>query len=595
MKKIIVYLALLIASLAHATSLPVQLLNPASSTAGQAVVSNGPASAPGWANVPLASIATGNVLANVSGSAAAPVATTPSGLFNAICSSTVGQAWVRLTGGFGCTALGYANPVWWGADPTGAANSASAITSALAASNYVLFPPGNFLANSNIAYAITTTNTGITFQGSGSNVTTLTFPTGVNGITITTKDYSSSVHIRGLTLATQGVGTSTGLTITQGASSISNEANTAQSDITDVTFIGATGYSTASTEYWNVGTSVFAVSNIAYISDYWGGAIGAGTGLGTGVSISGTSSTLASVVHNFVGCNFLFQNVGLSMGLWAQGVSVTATNFEEDNQGIVVPSSASAGVVQLAVGNSQFSTYSNDISVAGVLTNASITNNLFYVGGSNSGVVINNASATDYNISNNQFLPGFSPASPNGVAVLAAGAGSNIITGDIFNSLGTGISLSSSANGWGIGENSFAGNSVNFSNTSTSYVLKNGANVSGNGCGAGLAAATTYYLGMCLATTTESSTWMIASQPLTAGNLSIKLTSAPGGSITTTATLRVNGASTGVTCTITGSASACADTTHIVGLALGNEYDVQIATGSGAATTAASWSLTLAP
>lgn len=42
-----------------------------------------------------------------------------------------------------CTSLlGYANPIWWGADPTGAADSATAINAALTASKLVSTPPG---------------------------------------------------------------------------------------------------------------------------------------------------------------------------------------------------------------------------------------------------------------------------------------------------------------------------------------------------------------------------------------------------------------------------------------------------------------------
>ena len=40
------------------------------------------------------------------------------------------------------TALGYANPIWYGADPTGSANSATAINSALSGSKLVQFSPG---------------------------------------------------------------------------------------------------------------------------------------------------------------------------------------------------------------------------------------------------------------------------------------------------------------------------------------------------------------------------------------------------------------------------------------------------------------------
>ncbi|MCW3611320.1 hypothetical protein, partial [Burkholderia cenocepacia] len=44
------------ATASAATLYPVQLLNPAGSTAGQAVVSTGPSSAPAWATVSLAGL-----------------------------------------------------------------------------------------------------------------------------------------------------------------------------------------------------------------------------------------------------------------------------------------------------------------------------------------------------------------------------------------------------------------------------------------------------------------------------------------------------------------------------------------------------------
>lgn len=71
-------LALLLSIAAHATTLnPVQLLNPTGSTSGQAIVSTGASSAPGWANVAatsLAAQAANTVVANVTGSSASPTA-----------------------------------------------------------------------------------------------------------------------------------------------------------------------------------------------------------------------------------------------------------------------------------------------------------------------------------------------------------------------------------------------------------------------------------------------------------------------------------------------------------------------------------------
>lgn len=79
MKKTILPLLLSLISLSafSATLNPVQLLNPAGSSSGQTIVSTGSSSAPGWATVPLSglsSVAANTVLANFTGSSAAPTA-----------------------------------------------------------------------------------------------------------------------------------------------------------------------------------------------------------------------------------------------------------------------------------------------------------------------------------------------------------------------------------------------------------------------------------------------------------------------------------------------------------------------------------------
>ncbi len=70
---------------------------------------------------PLPSVSNNTIFANVSGSSASPSASTPTSIWDAFCSSSIGNFWVRMSSGWGCTALGYANPVWWGADRTGSA------------------------------------------------------------------------------------------------------------------------------------------------------------------------------------------------------------------------------------------------------------------------------------------------------------------------------------------------------------------------------------------------------------------------------------------------------------------------------------------
>lgn len=79
MKRIFASFAALLAASASvaATLAPVQLLNPSGSTAGQAIVSNGPGSAPAWATVTaggLTPIGANTVYGNFTGSSASPIA-----------------------------------------------------------------------------------------------------------------------------------------------------------------------------------------------------------------------------------------------------------------------------------------------------------------------------------------------------------------------------------------------------------------------------------------------------------------------------------------------------------------------------------------
>lgn len=79
MKRLLTFLALTCAAATSfaATLNPVQLLNPAGSTAGQAIVSTGSGSAPAWGAVSatsLASQAANTVVANFTGSSASPTA-----------------------------------------------------------------------------------------------------------------------------------------------------------------------------------------------------------------------------------------------------------------------------------------------------------------------------------------------------------------------------------------------------------------------------------------------------------------------------------------------------------------------------------------
>jgi hypothetical protein len=64
--------------------------------------------------------------------------------FDSSVLATILNAFCTLTPGTCASIYDYGNAVWWGADPTGVADSATAINAALAATNTVVAPPGTF-------------------------------------------------------------------------------------------------------------------------------------------------------------------------------------------------------------------------------------------------------------------------------------------------------------------------------------------------------------------------------------------------------------------------------------------------------------------
>lgn len=102
MKRTLAFLsaALLAFGVNAATLLPIQLLNPAGSTNGQAIISTGASSAPAWGGVPvggLAAIAANSVIGNATNASAIPTAVTVTG-----CNGAAQALQWTNGSGFGC-------------------------------------------------------------------------------------------------------------------------------------------------------------------------------------------------------------------------------------------------------------------------------------------------------------------------------------------------------------------------------------------------------------------------------------------------------------------------------------------------------------
>jgi hypothetical protein len=95
------------------------------------------------------------------------------------------------------------------------------------------------------------------------------------------------------------------------------------------------------------------------------------------------------------------------------------------------------------------------------------------------------------------------------------------------------------------------------------------------------------------AETVEANAAVAAGQSGTISNFVFNVTTSPGGPNSWTVTLRKNGASTSVTCTISGNATSCSDSTHSVSFSAGDTIDVMAVPNAGAAhATYADWHAT---
>lgn len=325
-----------------ATLNPVQLLNPAGSTAGQAVVSTGPSTAPGWGNATasgLTPVGSNTVIANATASSASPTAlAVPS------CSGTSNALLWTTNTGFACnsainaSALGgatFASPSAIGstAPNSGAFTTLSASSTVTGAgfSTYLASPP---------AIGGTSPNTGsftTLSANTGSTTTAATFTTSSSGSTLKIVDTGTS----GANFAMFGNGGTTPnkfLRALNGSFGVVNSAYTTQVlTLTDGGNLSVTGSIAPSTTAGIVGTTTNDNANAGAVGEFicaqvtnGGSPTGCATNSSTPVSLS--SNTPANVTSLSLSAgdwdcrgNVLFNNGGTTVTTQSTG-SINTTS-----------------------------------------------------------------------------------------------------------------------------------------------------------------------------------------------------------------------------------------------------------------------------
>ena len=351
-------------------------------------------------------IANGNLLANATGSTAAARDTTATSWFDQAYCNTIGFIDVPLTGAWTCSQGTPVNPVWFGADSTGAADSAAAINNAITAAStsalggkqiYIRFPPGVFRINSAITAALGTVLGSVRIEGSGPLVTYLWFPNASTGMLVDLgTNPTASAHVRDLTFLTSGVGTSTGLTI-KSSVALNVEGIT---DLTNLDFWGITGYGQG--EFFSTAIIINGVSNVIMqnINIYGGGAtctVSLSNVCGTGLLIEQNSSNVTNFI-NVDNSNFYYLSTGINGIGDVEGLTVQQTTFLANSVGIL--STVGTGLtLQWGIGpNNNFTDVFTDIKIVNPVNGLFVNNNLFLLinagqVGVSVGATVNNGAA----------------------------------------------------------------------------------------------------------------------------------------------------------------------------------------------------------
>jgi hypothetical protein len=361
----------------------------------------------------------------------------------------------------------------FGGNKSGTVDNSSAFTAALSASPTgrvcVYFPAGKYLFSSTINYTFPNNTSSITIVGAGSDVTELTFTlAGFPGIAVNYLGPLNSAHIRDMSITSQNAGGGTaGIYLNQTQTTIANPANTALTDITNVTIRGSDGYE--GTNYFSEGVLVNSVSNINFINDFFAG----GSSVqGVGVQL-GASSTALGVVYNFFGVTFDGYGNGIYYGAYIQGVSVMSSNFLDVN-GIVAPGGNLPGLDQLYVGGSQFNCISNGILLQSPMNAVMLIGNFFLVPSNGVGIQLQNYS--QFSILGNTFNPAVLPiTNATSIVIGPYTASAGIISGNQSYKMTLAVNLQSGSQFVNVQSNSYSGNTTNVLNNGTNNTVGGGS------------------------------------------------------------------------------------------------------------------------
>lgn len=317
-----------------------------------------------------------------------------------------------------------------------------------ATSACVSFGPGTFLFTAGVAKSLAA-DQNIRIVGAGKDITILRFTGPGGGITLA-RGRTSTFTVSDLTFTTTLNGGGPALDVTDPAGCGAGGKST--SLVSNVAFRGADGI--GASNYWDYGIRATNVNLLDVVNvDVFGNA----SHVPTGIMYQGTPATSClAVVLNVWGSYFQSLSAGIVYGSWAQGVTVSQSNFNESTVGIIVPS-PQLELAQLTVTGNQFNVTTDAIAINNNIAWVQISNNTFLVPPNHSGVYM--ANGWLYSITGNTFTGVPGTRGGNGVAVYGNNGGQpnvSTIVGNTYSHLVNGNYFGSTlASGWNVQSNAY--------------------------------------------------------------------------------------------------------------------------------------------
>lgn len=276
----------------------------------------------------------------------------------------------------------------------------AAISVALATGAQVIAPAGIYLYTAQINKTLPSGSVSLSIIGAGANATEFRSSATSGGLGFTWTTETNTLHIRGISFTTTRAGGGTAITLFYGGAFGSDLS---LSDIENCVFRGSDGYNVAN--YWTVAIVQNVVSALNIDSDTFVGkctfAAGGNNCLGIGVTIESTAGAVApSVLTNITRSVFQDLHEGVNYASFYQGLSITATNFTNNDYG-VFQAAAQVSNAQLSIATSQFAC-NFDIALLSGVVGTTITGN-YFISTFTADAAITIAGEYDFTITGNYF------------------------------------------------------------------------------------------------------------------------------------------------------------------------------------------------